>query len=398
MINSTLCYIKKDNEYLLLFRDKKENDVNECKWVGVGGKFEEGESADECLLREVKEETGLTLTHYTFHGVVNFYSDKWEDEAMYLYSADAFEGDLVADCPEGTLKFVPEEDVLSLPTWEGDKYFLKELLKGTQNLDMSLYYEGDNLVAMRNKNYATFGKGEKVLVIVPGISLLPVSPGIMGLREAYKVFEDEYTVYVVDRKPGIQKGYLIGQMAEDVYEILRENDIKKANLFGVSQGGIIVLKLALKHPEIVEKVAVCSSLIKIYPGYKEKLSYWADLARENKREELIDSFLDHVYSEATLKAYKSVIVDSFKDATDADFMQFANMTDTFEDVDISENMKELKAPLFVVGCEGDKAIPPEALQDLIPYATEHLVYDSTYGHAVYDEAPDIKIKLKNFFD
>jgi 8-oxo-dGTP diphosphatase len=154
MIKSTLCYIRKDDEYLLLFRDKKKNDVNEGKWVGVGGKFCENESADECLLREVKEETGLTLSRYTFHGIVYFHSDKWDDEAMYLYSADTDEEELknlLPECPEGTLQFVPKDEILNLPMWEGDRYFLEELLAGNTDIEMHLYYRGDTLVRKEKK-------------------------------------------------------------------------------------------------------------------------------------------------------------------------------------------------------------------------------------------------------
>ncbi|MCR5686579.1 MAG: peptidoglycan editing factor PgeF [Lachnospiraceae bacterium] len=146
-MNSTLCYIKNDkNEYLLLHRIRKENDLNEGKWIGVGGKFEEGETADECVVREVFEETGLTLTDYHLHGLVKFISDVWEDEDMYLYSASGFTGTLREDCDEGVLMWVPADKVLDLPTWEGDRYFLGPLIEGRERIDMVVEYEGDKLV------------------------------------------------------------------------------------------------------------------------------------------------------------------------------------------------------------------------------------------------------------
>lgn len=145
MIKSTLCYIKKDGCLLMLLRNKKEHDLNEGKWVGVGGKLEEGENPEDCLLREVKEETGLSLTSWTFHGVIGFHSDKWPDEEMYLYSADAFYGTLT-ECDEGTLRFIPEDEVLSLPLWEGDRLFLQEMLAGKTGISMNLWYEGNTLV------------------------------------------------------------------------------------------------------------------------------------------------------------------------------------------------------------------------------------------------------------
>ena len=113
---STLCYIEKDGKYLMLHRTVKKNDVNKDKWVGVGGHFEAGESPEECLLREVKEETGLTLDAYRLRGVVTFDSDAWPTEYMFLYTADEFHGTM-SECDEGTLEWVPKEEVYNLPIW-----------------------------------------------------------------------------------------------------------------------------------------------------------------------------------------------------------------------------------------------------------------------------------------
>ena len=150
LINSTLCYIEQDGKILLLYRNKKENDLNEGKWIGVGGKFEPGETAEECLLREVYEETGLKLTKWYLHGIVKFISDKWESEDMYLYSASDFTGTLKNECREGELKWVDKDEVLSLPTWEGDKYFVEPLLKGQKRIDMLVKYQGDKLVEVKD--------------------------------------------------------------------------------------------------------------------------------------------------------------------------------------------------------------------------------------------------------
>ena len=155
MINSTLCYIEKDGRILMLFRNKKINDPCAGKWVGIGGKFEPGEDADSCLLREVWEETGLKLTSFHFHGIIHFKSNELPDEDMYLYSADGFEGEdpagefgTVFDCNEGDLKWIPKEKVTSLNLWEGDRYFLEPLLKGQDRVEMTCVYEGDRLVSV----------------------------------------------------------------------------------------------------------------------------------------------------------------------------------------------------------------------------------------------------------
>ena len=172
----------------MLYRNKKENDLNEGKWVGVGGKFLPGETPEQCLLREVQEETGLILTKYRLCGVIRFVSDVWEDEDMYLYEASAFENPAAAgeradvceaqtlpenavpcedlplpenavpcedlplpECSEGTLAWIPREAVLDLPLWEGDRYFLTPLLAGEQDINMTVRYQGDTLVEVSSR-------------------------------------------------------------------------------------------------------------------------------------------------------------------------------------------------------------------------------------------------------
>ena len=125
---TTLCYIEKDGSYLMLHRVKKDKDVNKDKWIGVGGHFEKNESPEECLLREVKEETGLTLTSWKFRGLLTFIAEGWPMEYICLFTADGFTGELKA-CDEGTLEWVKKEDVFKLNLWEGDKIFHRLLLE-----------------------------------------------------------------------------------------------------------------------------------------------------------------------------------------------------------------------------------------------------------------------------
>lgn len=142
---TTLCYIENDRgEYLMLHRIKKEHDFNHGKWIGVGGKFEADETPEECLLREVFEETGLTLTSYQFRGIITFLSDEWEGEYMHLFTADKYEGAL-CDCNEGVLAWIPKNEVMNLRLWEGDRIFLKELLENDRFFSLKLRYEGDTL-------------------------------------------------------------------------------------------------------------------------------------------------------------------------------------------------------------------------------------------------------------
>lgn len=142
---TTLCYIEKDNKYLMLHRVKKENDYNKDKWIGVGGHFEPDESPEECLLREVKEETGLTLMSWKFRGLITFLSDSWHTEYMCLYTADEYTGEMT-ECDEGTLEWVDKERLGELTLWEGDKIFLRLLAEERAFFSLKLRYQGDILV------------------------------------------------------------------------------------------------------------------------------------------------------------------------------------------------------------------------------------------------------------
>lgn len=141
---TTLCYIEKEDCYLMLHRIKKEKDINKDKWIGVGGHFEEGESPEECLLREVKEETGLTLLDYSFRGIITFETDEWPTEYMCLYTSDRYEGSL-QDCNEGTLEWVPKSRLKELELWEGDYIFLRLLEEQRDFFSLKLCYEQGKL-------------------------------------------------------------------------------------------------------------------------------------------------------------------------------------------------------------------------------------------------------------
>ena len=145
MKNTTLCYLLQGDEVLLLHRIKKKNDLNHDKWIGIGGKFEEGESPEECLLREAWEETGLILTDYDYRGIVTFVSDEWEGEYMHLYTATGWTG-TVQECDEGVLEWIHKDALAALPQWEGDKIFLRLIHDAdTPFFSMKLRYEGERL-------------------------------------------------------------------------------------------------------------------------------------------------------------------------------------------------------------------------------------------------------------
>ena len=162
MKKTTLCYIENKGSYLMLYRNRKPDDPNEGKWLGIGGRIEPGETPDECNAREVLEETGLKLRTAHFLGVIRFRADMYEDEDMYLYVSDDFEPeDSVLrveylrsgrydppECDEGELRWIPADELMSLPMWEGDRVFLQQILDGKREISMTLQYTGESCTVL----------------------------------------------------------------------------------------------------------------------------------------------------------------------------------------------------------------------------------------------------------
>ncbi|MCQ2455283.1 MAG: 8-oxo-dGTP diphosphatase [Clostridia bacterium] len=155
MRNTTLCHIEKDGKYLMLHRVKKDNDLNKDKWVGIGGKFEDKESPEQCNAREVFEETGLTVCNSLYRGIVTFVSNEWETEYMHIFTCKEFSGK-IKECNEGNLEWVDKKELLTLPIWQGDKIFLKLIENdSTPFFSLRLEYFGDKLISavLNGKNY-----------------------------------------------------------------------------------------------------------------------------------------------------------------------------------------------------------------------------------------------------
>lgn len=152
MILSTVCYIEKEGKYLMLHRTKKKNDINEGKWLGIGGKFEDKESPEDCIIREVKEETGITLNSVKLRGILTFINTICETEYIFVFTSDDFIGELI-ECNEGELKWVNKDKVTSLNLWEGDKIFVEKIKEKSPFFTIKYVYDGDTLLHYELKEY-----------------------------------------------------------------------------------------------------------------------------------------------------------------------------------------------------------------------------------------------------
>ena len=146
MKNTTLCYIEQDGAYLMMHRVKKENDINREKWVGIGGKFESGETPYECAVREIKEETGVAPKNLRYRGLVTFVSKEYGTEYMHLFTASGYDGKINYDCKEGELVWVKKSEIETLNIWQGDKIFFKLLDSEKSFFSLKLVYAGDKLI------------------------------------------------------------------------------------------------------------------------------------------------------------------------------------------------------------------------------------------------------------
>lgn len=251
-------------------------------------------------------------------------------------------------------------------------------------------------------NYIKFGKGEKILVIIPGLSLKPVTPMGMMIESEYSIFKEDYTVYLFDRRDNAPDNYTDEGMAEDTYRALVKLGINKAHFMGASQGGAIILKLAICHPDMVLSLSVCSSSAYVNDMSVKVLGTWLDLAKKRDAVGLASNMIDTIFSRKTLEGSREGLIKAFAHISEEEFVQFINMCAGFCEYDVRDNLGDIKCPTFVIGCKGDRVFGAEASRQIYEgirknnNKCEIYIYDGTYGHAVYDEAPDYKERIHNF--
>ena len=251
-------------------------------------------------------------------------------------------------------------------------------------------------------DYLKFGRGKKILVILPGLSVFKVLTSAEDIVKAYELFADEYTVYLFERKNEMSASYSIAQMAEDTSKAIMGLGLSDIYLFGASQGGMIALSMAIRHPGFIKKLAVGSTSARVTEKQFETIGSWISLAKEGQGKELYLDFARKLYPQNVYEEYESAFSALGEEITESDFQRFIVLAQAACDFDILDKISGLRIPMLALGSYDDKVIGPEgsieisrAMEDKKTFKL--FMYDG-YGHASFDTAPDYKERLFDFFN
>ena len=250
--------------------------------------------------------------------------------------------------------------------------------------------------------YFKFGSGKEIFVILPGLSVQSVMKSADAVADAYKILAQRYTVYVFDRRKELPDEYSVYDMAADTVQALGELDIKKANIFGASQGGMIASVIAAKHPELVEKLILGSTSAKVTDPQFNTIEEWIRLAKENKAEDLYISFGKALYPKEIFKQLRGALADAAKTVTGEELTRFTVSARALKGFDVTADLKKISCPTLIIGSDDDALLGADASE----YIAEHLDKSSDHklyiyhgcGHAAYDTAPDYKERILSFLE
>ena len=246
-------------------------------------------------------------------------------------------------------------------------------------------------------DYIVFGGGEKTYVILPGLSVHSVLGSAEAIAAAYASFTDEYTVYLFDRPADLQEGCSIRDLADATAEAMEALELENADVYGVSQGGMIALYLAIDHPELVHQMILASTLARTNDNFRQVGEKWLQLAQAGEETSLLESFVDAVYSPSTLESYRETLLSANINISEEEYQRFIIQVEACLSFDCYEELSAIQCPVLVLGSEGDKVTTADGARELAEALDCQLyLYDDSYGHAVYDEAPDFLERCLDF--
>lgn len=243
-------------------------------------------------------------------------------------------------------------------------------------------------------DYLVFGEGKRILVIIPGLSIKSVILSSAGVEAAYGIFKKDFTVYLFDRRRTVTDGYTVADTAEDIAAAMMKLGIEKADVFGVSQGGMAAQYIAIEHPELINKLVLGSTTSKA--SSLSNLNSWREYAQNGDINGLAESFMNLLYSEQTVEAYSGIILSQYKDLSGYELERFAVMAKASDGFDVYGRLEEIRCPTLVLGAVNDKVIPAVDMEKIAEKLNCAIYMYVQYGHAVYDEAPDYKSRIMDF--
>ena len=251
-------------------------------------------------------------------------------------------------------------------------------------------------------DYFRFGHGEKTFVILPGLSVQSVMLFKDAVADAYSVFDDDYTVYVFDRRKDLPATYSISEMAKDTAEAFRTLGLEKVDLFGASQGGMIAMEIAIEQPELAENLVIGSSSSCLKEEQYQTIEDWIRLAEAGEKTELYLAFGEAIYPETVYEQSKDLLVEAAETVTDEDTERFIIMAEGMKGFDVTDDLKKITCPVLVIGSKDDRVLGAEASEQIAENlkGREDVVlymYDG-FGHAAYDTAPDYKERILDFLN
>ena len=262
--------------------------------------------------------------------------------------------------------------------------------------------EGGNVkVNGIDMDYCRFGDGGRTFVIIPGLSIQSVMSAKDAIEDGYSIMKDGYTTYVFDRKKNVSEGYSILDMADDTAAVMKELGLKDTYVFGASQGGMIAMALAIRHPELVAKLVLGSTSPHVHAGQRAVVDKWIELAKQKKREELYQEYGKEIYPPEVYEQYKGYFSDVAKTVTDEELERFVIIAGSIPDFDVTDQLKKINCPVLALGVFEDPVLDSDATMEIaenLDYRDDFALYMyKGYGHAAFDTAPDYRKRIYDFF-
>ena len=262
---------------------------------------------------------------------------------------------------------------------------MSDLVKTVSTLDVEM-------------DYIKFGSGKKTFVILPGLSIHSVMNLAQAVKTAYQDFTKDYTVYLFDRAKKLHEGYTIRDIAHDTASAMMALNLTNADIFGASQGAMATICLAIDYPQLVHSMVLGSTLTKFNQTFTRVGKTWIELAQKRDEKALLENFVDVVYSQKTLEKYRDAMIAANVGITEAEYERFLILARACQGFDVYDQLGAIRCPVLVLGSEGDRVVTAEGSKQIAErLGCAIYLYDSSYGHAVYDEAPDYKKRILDFF-